>query len=200
MEEIEEIIYNLCNNIEIISTNLRIDKYKKANKDVILKNKQKISKEEYELEMLLEQEKELIELRKKELQTIEVESKKKKTIEKEALIDELMFSNRDAGSIIQTFAKQAEDDKKETEAAVPPPTKVISNLIRIFRFNLLNSSFRLPSSLLESNSHQVCNNSIYQFQRLMKDHYMFMKSQFSLMKVLQYPTLQKLKLKNTIDI
>lgn len=138
MEEIEEIIYNLCNNIEIISTNLRIDKYKKANKDVILKNKQKISKEEYELEMLLEQEKELIELRKKELVTIEVESKKKKTIEKEALIDELMFSNRDAGSIIQTFAKQAEDDKKETEAAVPPPTKVILNLIRIFRINLLN--------------------------------------------------------------
>ena len=47
-----------------------------------------------------------------------------------------MFLNWDSGSIIQTFAKQAEDDKKETEAAVPPPTKVISyesrNLLKHF--------------------------------------------------------------------
>ena len=44
-------------------------------------------------------------MHKKELQAIEVESKKKKTIEKEELIEELMFSNRDVGSIIQTLLK-----------------------------------------------------------------------------------------------
>lgn len=121
LEEIELIIFNLCNNIEILETNKRIEQYKRENRDIILKNKQRISKEEYELEIILEQEKEMIEMRKKEIQSIEEQVKKKKALEKEALIDELMFSKQDAKTIVETFAKQAEEDKKEIDILPPPP-------------------------------------------------------------------------------
>lgn len=80
-----------------------------------------MGKEEFEIEMLLEQEKEMTEMRKKELQMIEEQSKKRKTADKEALIDELMFSSGDAASIVQTYVEKVEEEKKEQELAPPPP-------------------------------------------------------------------------------
>lgn len=111
----------MCNNIEILETNKKIEQYKKENRDLILKNKQRIGKEEIELEILLEQEKEMAEMRKKELENLEELSKKKKTIDKEKLIDELMFSSENAQSILQTYASKVEEEKKEQELAPPPP-------------------------------------------------------------------------------
>lgn len=121
LEEIEEIIFNLCNNIEILETNKKIEQYKKENRDLILKNKQRMGKEEIELEMMLEQEKEIAEMRKKEIEMLEELSKKKKTIEKEKLIDELMFSSENAQSILKTYNSKVEEEKKELELAPPPP-------------------------------------------------------------------------------
>lgn len=121
LEDIEDIIYNLCNNIEILETNKRIEAYKKENREVTMRNKQKISKEELELEIILEQEKEMVEIRKNEIESLEVQSKKKKTLEKEKLIDELMFSSENAQSILQNYADKIEEEKKEQELAPPPP-------------------------------------------------------------------------------
>jgi CDK-activating kinase assembly factor MAT1 len=111
----------LCHNIDVLETNKRIEQFKKENRDLILKNKQKISKDELEIEILLEQEKEMAEMRKKELESIEELSKKRKTIEKEKLIDELMHSSENAQSILQTYANKVEEEKKEQELAPPPP-------------------------------------------------------------------------------
>lgn len=122
LEEIEDIIYNLCHNIDILETNKRIEQYKKDNRDQIVKNRQKISKEELEIEILLEQEKEMTEIRKKELETLEEQTKKKRTLEKEKLIDELMFSSENAQSILQHYNEKIEEEKKEQELA-PPPVK-----------------------------------------------------------------------------
>lgn len=121
LEDIEDIIYNLCNNIEILETNKKIEQYKKENRDQIMKNKQRMGKDEIELEILLEQENQMAFLRKKELEQLEELSKKRKTIEKEKLIDELMFSSENAQSIIQTYANKVEEEKKEQELAPPPP-------------------------------------------------------------------------------
>lgn len=104
-----------------METNKRIEQYKKENRDTIVKNRQKISREEFELEIILEQEKEIIEMRNKELTVLEEQSKKKKTLEKEKLIDELMFSSENAKSILQTYAEKLEEEKKEAELAPPPP-------------------------------------------------------------------------------
>jgi CDK-activating kinase assembly factor MAT1 len=86
-----------------------------------MKNKQRMGKEEIELEIMLEQEKEMAEMRKKELESLAEQSKKKKTLEKEKLIDELMFSTENAQSILQTYANKVEEEKKEQELAPPPP-------------------------------------------------------------------------------
>lgn len=122
LEEVETIIYNLVNNIDIVNTNKKIEQYKKDNKDIIVKNKSKIGRDEYELEELLELEKQQEELRKKELKLEEEEAKKKKIREKEALIDELMFSTGNAKNIVETFAQSAQQAKEEAKQA--PVSKI----------------------------------------------------------------------------
>lgn len=122
LEEVETIIYNLANNIDVVNTNKKIEQYKRDNKEQILKSKGKLGRDEYELEELLELEKQMDEVRKREIQLEEVETKKKKIREKEALIDELMFSNADAKNILDNFAQQAQQEKEEK--AKQPVSKV----------------------------------------------------------------------------
>lgn len=128
LEEVETIIFNLTNNIDVMETNKRIDQFKKENKDVILKNKIRMGKEELELEEMLEEEKQIDEIRKRELFKEEIELKKKKVREKEALIDELMFSNADAKNIVNQFALNSlaakeEATKQHSTAPARAPTQ-----------------------------------------------------------------------------
>lgn len=115
LEEIESIIYNLCNNIEIINTNKRIEQYKKENRDMIMKNRTRMGRDEIELELVLEHEKMEDEQRRTERENIVKDAKIKKLKEKEALIDELMFSNEDASKIVDGYAKQAEKTREEAK-------------------------------------------------------------------------------------
>lgn len=121
LEEIERIVYDLCNNIDIINTNKRIEQYKRENREIIMKNKSRMGRDEYELEMVLEQEKSAEDDRRMEIQMIEIEAKKKKLKEKEALIDELMFSYEDASTIVKGYAEQVE--KIDEESKVLPVVK-----------------------------------------------------------------------------
>lgn len=120
LEEIEDIIYNLCNNIEIIETNKRIEAYKRDNREVIQRNKTRVGRDECALEELLELERVQDESRKKELEELETEHKKKKARDKQALIEELMYSGKDAATIVSEFAEKAEKQREE-EKQLPPP-------------------------------------------------------------------------------
>uniref|UniRef100_A0A6P7FP29 CDK-activating kinase assembly factor MAT1 n=1 Tax=Diabrotica virgifera virgifera TaxID=50390 RepID=A0A6P7FP29_DIAVI len=135
LEEIETIIYNLSNDIDIVNTNKKIEQYKRDNKEQILKSKGKLGREEYELEEMLELEKQMEEERKKEMHLEEIETKKKKIREKEALIDELMFSNADAKNILNTFAQQAQQAKEEEVKKVPQKVTQFSTGIQFGRQN-----------------------------------------------------------------
>lgn len=127
------IISNLTNNIDIIGVNKRIEQYKKDNRELILKNKSKVGREEYELEELLEIEKQQEEERKRQLQDLEKENKKKKIREKEALIDELMFSYDDASSIVSLYANKLEQVREE--AKVIPAAKPSSQFSTGIKFS-----------------------------------------------------------------
>lgn len=133
LEEVETIIYNLANNIDVVNTNKKIEQYKRDNKEQILKSKGKLGRDEYELEELLDLEKQMEEARKREIQLEEVETKKKKIREKEALIDELMFSNADAKNIIDTFAQQVQQEKEEKAKQPPPKVTQFSTGIQFSR-------------------------------------------------------------------
>lgn len=121
LEEIENIIYNLCHDIDVTNTNKRIDQYKRENREIIMKNKSRVGRDEQELLLVLEQEKIENEQRRIEREAIERDAMKKKLKEKEALIDELMFSYEDASKIVDGYAKQAE--KTREEAKILPAAK-----------------------------------------------------------------------------
>lgn len=129
LEEIETIVYNLTNNIDIVATNKRIEQYKRDNREIILKNKSKISREELELEHLLELEQQQEELYRQKLKLEENEIKKKKIREKEALIDELTYSDGNAKNIIDTFALNVQEQAKVDQ--VPAVPKQFSTGIKI---------------------------------------------------------------------
>nr|CAG4641135.1 EOG090X0BPM [Eulimnadia texana] len=132
LEEVETIIFNLVNNIDIVSTNKRIEQYKKENKDLIQRNRNKISQEDMELEELLELEKTSQKDKLKVYENEELEEKKKKLKAKEALIDELMFSDVDAKSIIAAHSLSAAVKVKEEPKPAPkPPTTQFSSGIQI---------------------------------------------------------------------
>ncbi|XP_077298212.1 CDK-activating kinase assembly factor isoform X2 [Arctopsyche grandis] len=119
LEEIETIVFNLTNNVDIIGTNKRIEQYKKDNKDVIMKNKTRAGREEIELEEILDMEKQEEEQRRAEIIRLEKEAKKRKIREKEALIDELMFSQENAKNIINTFTQNVINTKEEIKPPAP---------------------------------------------------------------------------------
>lgn len=121
LEEIETLVYNLSNNIDVIETNKRIELYKRDNKEQILKSKTKSGRRENELSSLLELEKQQEEERRLELAREEQETKKKKIREKEALIDELMFSEGNAKSIVESFASAIQAAKEESKNAPVAP-------------------------------------------------------------------------------
>lgn len=122
LEEVENIIYNLTNNIDVVNTNKKIEQYKKENKEQIYKNKSKVGREEYELEEILEMEKQQEEQRRAEMKMEEIEVKRKKLRQKEALIDELMFSNANAKNIVETFTQNVKEVKNDE--IKQPPAKV----------------------------------------------------------------------------
>lgn len=128
LEEIETIIYNLTHDIDVVNTNKRIEQYKRDNREQIMKNKNRLGKDEYELEELLELEKHIDEQRKMQIQIEEIETKKKKIREKEALIDELMFSSGDAKNIVDSFAQQAQQTKEENSVQPPKVTQFSSGI------------------------------------------------------------------------
>lgn len=125
LEEIEEIIFNLTHNIEILETNKRIEAYKKEHREQIRATARsgRLGKDEVEIEILLEQEKEMVEMRNQVLGNL-VDLSKKKTNDKEKLIDELMFSSENAHSILKTYASKVEETKKEQDLMAPPPQKI----------------------------------------------------------------------------
>ena len=102
LEMVEDIIFNLCNNIDILETNKKIAEYKEVNKAQIAKNKHKTKTDLIELEDILAEEKLLADKAKAEVEEEEKLAKIRKVQNKEKLIDDLMFSESDAGSIIKS--------------------------------------------------------------------------------------------------
>ena len=126
LEEVETIIFNLVNNVDIINTNKKIEQYKRDNKDSIKKNLSRQSQEEIELEELLEMEKSTMNAKAKSYVIDEIEEKKKKLKAKEKLIDELMFSDVDAKSILASHAQSVAAMAKEESNAPAPVVQIPS--------------------------------------------------------------------------
>lgn len=126
--QIEDIIYNLVRNINVIETKERIDQYKRENKEIIMRNRMKLKREEQALDDLIEEEKMHTQYKRDEVLRDEAEQRTKKLRVDSELIDSLAHSNSDARDIVNTYTH------KKEEIPVPKP-KPISKPINFTKFS-----------------------------------------------------------------
>ncbi|KAB5582196.1 hypothetical protein PHYPO_G00184370 [Pangasianodon hypophthalmus] len=87
--QVEEIVFNLTNNVDVENTRQMMEQYQRDNKDVIQRNKAKLTREQEELEELLLMEQQDLELKRLENLQEEQRHLHTKRKNKQALLDEL---------------------------------------------------------------------------------------------------------------
>nr|CAG4646511.1 EOG090X0BPM [Macrothrix elegans] len=126
LEEVETIIFNLVFDLDTTTTNKMIDNYKRDNKDIIQRNRNRQSQEEIELEELIEAEKAQQKEKANHYLAAELEEKKQKHKAREKLIDELMFSDADAKSIVASHVQANAANKEQPKAASGAPAPAVT--------------------------------------------------------------------------
>jgi CDK-activating kinase assembly factor MAT1 len=131
--QIETVVFNLVNNIDIVETNRTIEQYKKDNKEQIGKSRSRLNDELLELDTILENEKMRAEMLRLESLTLEKQEKLRKLKNHEALIDDLMFSETDAKSIMASHKNSKANidydiDPIQTAPSVPAPVAFTSGI------------------------------------------------------------------------
>ncbi|XP_070776668.1 CDK-activating kinase assembly factor MAT1 isoform X2 [Enoplosus armatus] len=89
LEQVEDIVYNLTNNLDVENTKLRMEQYQRENRDIIQRNKAKLTREQEDLEELLLLEQQGNEQRRLEVLQEEQRQLQAKRKNKQALLDEL---------------------------------------------------------------------------------------------------------------
>ena len=127
LEMVEDIIFNLTNNVDILETNKKIQNYKENNKEITIKNRTKLSKDALEIEDILSMEQKHSKQVKLELKVLEEAEKLAKIKNKEKLIDDLMFGEENASKILEVHRENVAKEEKsklfstgmETGASLP---------------------------------------------------------------------------------
>lgn len=133
---VEDIIFNLSNNIDILETNKKIAEYKEKNKELINKNRYKVSREALEIQDMLAEEDRYWPYQKfffrlpspcnrllfrlnirrvRETKLEEMEEQKAKAESKQKLIEDLMFSEADAEQIVSQHQNEAAKKSSKLE-------------------------------------------------------------------------------------
>ncbi|XP_053553270.1 CDK-activating kinase assembly factor MAT1 [Bombina bombina] len=100
LEEIEEIVFNLTNNVDVDNMKRKMEMYQKENKDTIQRNKVKLTREQEELEETLEVERHENEQRRLFLQKEEQLQQMMKRKNKQDLLDQLETSHLPASILL----------------------------------------------------------------------------------------------------
>ncbi|XP_071383880.1 CDK-activating kinase assembly factor MAT1 isoform X1 [Centroberyx affinis] len=125
LEQVEDIVYNLTNNVDVENTKQRMEQYQRENRDVIQRNKAKLTREQEELEELLLLEQQGNEQRR--LDTLQEEKRQlqAKRKNKQALLDELERSQLPATILLAQHkdrAAQLETQIEKQKQSVKPAT------------------------------------------------------------------------------
>ena len=120
LEMVEDIIFNLTNNLDILETNKKIQLYKDENKDNIMKNRSRLSKDALELLDILSMEEKYSKQVKLEMKVLEDAEKVAKIKNKEKLIDDLMFGETDANQILEQHREKVSDQSEASNGQRQP--------------------------------------------------------------------------------
>ncbi|KAK6481448.1 CDK-activating kinase assembly factor MAT1-like isoform X1, partial [Huso huso] len=125
LELIEEIVYNLTNNMDLENTKQMMEQYQRENKEIIQKNKIKLTREQEELEELLAMERQENEQRR----LLQIKEEKRQVLakkkNKQALLDELESSQLPATLLLAQHkdrAAQLETELEKQWQTVKPTT------------------------------------------------------------------------------
>ncbi|XP_078518214.1 CDK-activating kinase assembly factor MAT1 [Lissotriton helveticus] len=125
LEEIEDIVFNLTNNVDLENTKKKMEMYQKENKEVIQKNKIKLTREQEVLEEALEEERNANTQRrvliKKEEQMQQILKKKNK----QALLDDLESSHLPAALLLAQHKDRSTQLEIKLEKQ-PKPNKPVT--------------------------------------------------------------------------
>uniref|UniRef100_A0A7M4FLW1 CDK-activating kinase assembly factor MAT1 n=1 Tax=Crocodylus porosus TaxID=8502 RepID=A0A7M4FLW1_CROPO len=124
LEEVEEIVFNLTNNVDLENTKKKMEMYQKDNKDVIQKNKIKLTREQEELEEALEVERQENEQRRLLIQKEEQMQQIIKRKNKQALLDELESSHLPASLLLAQHKDRS--TQLEMQLEKPKPVKPVT--------------------------------------------------------------------------
>ncbi|XP_030628590.1 CDK-activating kinase assembly factor MAT1 isoform X1 [Chanos chanos] len=115
LEQVEEIVFNLTNNIDVENTKQMMEQYQRENRDIIQRNKAKLTREQEELEELLLLEQKGNEQRR--LETLEEERRQlqAKRKNKQALLDELESSQLPASLLLAQHKDRAAQSETQIE-------------------------------------------------------------------------------------
>ncbi|XP_043930418.1 CDK-activating kinase assembly factor MAT1 [Protopterus annectens] len=124
LEEVEEIVYNLTYNVDLESTKRKMEQYQKDNKDVIQKNKVKLTREQADLEEALEEERLENEQRRLLILREEKMHQLAKKRNKQALLDDLETSHQPAYQLLALHKDRAVqlETKLEMPKLIKPST------------------------------------------------------------------------------
>uniref|UniRef100_A0AAQ4NX43 MNAT1 component of CDK activating kinase n=1 Tax=Gasterosteus aculeatus aculeatus TaxID=481459 RepID=A0AAQ4NX43_GASAC len=123
LERVEDVVSNLTNNIDVENTKLQMEQYQRENRDLIQKNKVKLTREQEEVEELLLLEKQGNEQRRLELLQEEQRQLQAKRKNKQALLDELEHSQLPATMLLaqhKVRAAKLETQIEQQKQAVKP--------------------------------------------------------------------------------
>ncbi|XP_010582465.1 PREDICTED: CDK-activating kinase assembly factor MAT1 isoform X2 [Haliaeetus leucocephalus] len=124
LEEIEEIVFNLTNNVDLENTKRKMELYQKDNKEVIQKNKIKLTREQEELEEALEVERQENEQRRLLIQKEEQLQQMIKRKNKQALLDDLESSSLPASLLLAQHKDRS--TQLEMQLEKPKPVKPVT--------------------------------------------------------------------------
>lgn len=123
LEDIEHIVYNLTNGVDVEDTRKKIENYRRENKELITRNRQIKSHDMMYLDALLEEEQQITEERKQEYQFMEKQTLNQKKKNKEALLDELIYSDRPADQVIASHVSNQQNQDAPIYKARPKAKK-----------------------------------------------------------------------------
>ncbi|XP_017662904.1 PREDICTED: CDK-activating kinase assembly factor MAT1 [Lepidothrix coronata] len=155
LEEIEEIVFNLTNNVDLENTKKKMELYQKDNKEVIQKNKLKLTREQEELEEALEVERQESEQRRLFIQKEEQLQQMIKRKNKQALLDDLESSDLPASLLLAQHKDRSTQLEMQLEKPKPVKPVTFSTGIKMGQHISLAPIQKLEETLYEYQPLQV---------------------------------------------
>jgi len=120
LEMVETYIFNLANRIDVEETERKIAEYRETNKDLIAKNRGKLSKDEIFIEYLVEQERAAEAMRKRVLDQEVQEEREAKQRVKEELMNALLRPDSKVDQVLKKSLGDLEAKREQKAAPIMP--------------------------------------------------------------------------------